>query len=187
MNGLEDIIRNALNEPETEVLHRILEMFEFFQKHQYLMTPQAISKKEETAKHEIWVVTNHLYNDTQDPETRESVKRNLKRGIRYRYFVDMRNPLIAKRIPEYKKLYAAWSDQYEFFRRSSGLFMPYDELVLYDPIEPNHMCGYAQMNYPIPGKEDDNLFLRLSDAHSLSIAFPLKSLVHKSRWKGSTK
>ena len=123
LKRMEEMILNAVNRGVTDLNSQVRGMFEIFQKQQYLLTPQAISLKEKTATSEIWVVTTHLYNDTQDPEIRESVKANLARGIDYKYFVDTKKTLINRRIPEYQKHYSEYSNRYEFIPLPAGLIM----------------------------------------------------------------
>jgi hypothetical protein len=178
LKRMEEMILNAVNMGMADLSKQVRDMLEVFQKQQYLLTTQAISLKEKTAVSEIWVVTTHLFNDTQDAEIRESVSSNLARGIYYKYFVDKCDPLIIRRIPEYEKLYAAHADNHAFIPLPTGLLMPFDELVLYDPIESNRIWGYAQINYTVPGKGEDNLFFRLSRPHAISIASSLRNLVY---------
>jgi hypothetical protein len=178
LKRMEELILNAVTIGLADLSKQVRDMLEVFQKQQYLLTTHAISLKEKTAVSEIWVVTTHLYNDTQDAEIRESVNSNLARGIYYKYFVDKNDPLIIRRIPDFERLYAAYADNYEFIPLPAGLFMPFDELVLYDPLESSRIWGYAQMNYTVPGKGEDNLFLRLSGTHSISIASSLRHLAY---------
>lgn len=176
LRRLQEMIRAALDRPLDDFRDQLRSMFEVFEKQQHLLTPETISWKEEMAVSEIWVVTTHLYNDTHDPEIRKSVKANLKRGIDYRYFVDTSKKLINTRIEEYRRLYAEYQDRYEFIVLPSGLIMPFDELVLYDPRERNRIWGYAQMNYGGSGKAEARLFLKLSQTNSISIAKDLEDL-----------
>lgn len=178
LKRLEQMILNAVNKGVRELDIHLKGMFEIFQKQQYMLTPDTISEKEKTAVSEIWVITSHLYNDTMDSDIRKSVHANLERGIDYKYFVDVSNPLIKRRIPEYEKLYSNFTGRYQFITLTAGLIMPFDEVVLYDPLEVNRIWGYAQMIYSVRGKGEDNLFLRLSGPHSISIASSLRHLAY---------
>lgn len=178
LRRMEEMILKAVSGPVDDFKQKLEELFEVFQKQQYLLTPKAISMKEALALTEIWVLTTHLYNDTKDPEFQAAVEGNLKRGINYKYFVDRRNPLIVRRLPEYEKRFAKFSERYEFITLPAGLLMPFDELVLYDPLETGRIWGYAQMKYPVHGRDDDNLFLKLSGQHSIAIADSLKPLAY---------
>jgi TIR domain-containing protein len=175
---LEEMIFKAVTMGIADLSKQVRDILEVFQKQQYLLTTHAISLKEKMAVAEIWVVTTHLYNDTQDAEIRESVNSNLARGIHYKYFIDKEDPLIIRRIPEFEKLYAVYAENYKFIPLPAGLLMPFDELVLYDPLELSRIWGYAQINYTVPGKGEDNLFLRLSSTHSISIASSLRHLAY---------
>lgn len=178
LRRLEEMILKAVSGAVDDFKGQLRGLFEIFQKQQYLLTPRAISVKEATALSEIWVVTTHLYNDTEDPEFQAAVEGNLSRGINYKYFIDRRNPLIARRLPKYEARFSKFSSMYKFIALPAGLMMPFDELVLYDPLEVGRIWGYAQMKYPVPGQDDDNLFLKLSGPHSITIANSLKHLAY---------
>ncbi|HEX3528801.1 MAG TPA: toll/interleukin-1 receptor domain-containing protein [Thermoanaerobaculia bacterium] len=178
LRRMEEMIQKSVSMAVDDFKGQLRGLFDVFQKQQYLMTPRSISVKETTAVSEIWVITTHLYNDTKDPEFQAAIDSNFGRGIRYKYFVDKRSPLIMQRLPDYEARFAKFSTMYKFIALPNGLVMPFDELVLYDPLEVGRIWGYAQMNYPVTGQDDDNLFLKLSTPHSISIVSSLRHLAY---------
>lgn len=175
-NELESLIDTSINRGMHRLKDELSAIVDMIQKHQHLLTPDAIAKKEQTAAGEVWVLTTHLYNDVEDKDIQRSVRTNFERGVSYVYFVPD-TQVIRRRMAQYENLYADYTTQWRFVRLVSGVFMPFDEVVLYDPLETARLWGYAQMKYPISGRQDDDLFLKLPDRNMVDMAKSLERLL----------
>jgi hypothetical protein len=133
-----------------------------------LMTPEIISIEEANAFDDIWVVSHSLHNDLYDDKIRSSIIKNLKKGIRYTYFVPTTR-LIERRQERFYKVYGNYYENVagtgadgnksgvgsslgsvRFVFLEAGVFMPFDELVVYDGESSTNRWGYIQMNYDRP-------------------------------------
>lgn len=133
-----------------------------------LMTPEIISIEEANAFDDIWVVSHSLHNDLYDEKIRSSIIKNLKKGIRYTYFVPA-TKLIERRRAQFDKEYSKYCSDtvnteakgnkpgtgssrggFKFVYLQAGVFMPFDELVVYDGESSTNRWGYIQMNYDRP-------------------------------------
>lgn len=124
-----------------------------------LMTPEIISVEEANAFDDIWVVSHSLHNDLYEEKICASIIKNLKKGIRYIYFVP-RTPLMQRRRGRFDGLYGKYIARNDavvddlgsvrFVFLEAGVFMPFDELVVYDGQSATNRWGYIQMNYDRP-------------------------------------
>ncbi len=135
-----------------------------------LMTPEIISIEEANAFDDIWVVSHTLHNDLHDEKIRNSIISNLKEGIRYTYFLPD-TPLIKERTIIFKQEFGEHcnkelnglsrkkkrkSGNFTFIPLEAGVFMPFDELVVYDGESSTNRWGYIQMNYDRPSGSNKN-------------------------------
>jgi len=125
-----------------------------------LMTPEIISIEEAKAFDDIWVVSHSLHNDLEDDKIVASINENLERGIDYTYFLP-KTPLIRKRRKKFEDKYRNYcspvnrqdrkskkeTGRIGFIPLDQGVFMPFDELVVYDAESATNRWGYIQMNY----------------------------------------
>lgn len=129
-----------------------------------LMTPEIISIEEANAFDDIWVVSHTLHNDLHDDKIRGSIIKNLQDGIRYTYFLPS-TKLIQERKFMFKEIFEQYcnrdleqasrkgkkkSGNFTFIDLEAGVFMPFDELVVYDGESTTNRWGYIQMNYDRP-------------------------------------
>jgi hypothetical protein len=144
-----------------------------------LMTPEIISIEEANAYDDIWVVSHTLHNDLHDEKIRGSIIKNLQEGIRYTYFVP-NTQLIAERKIIFEETYSEYCNQklekssrkrkkmsgnFSFILLEAGVFMPFDELVVYDGESSTNRWGYIQMNYDRPhgSNKDAGLVMKIPD------------------------
>jgi hypothetical protein len=149
-----------------------------FQKHQHLMAPDAISRKEQNVRSEVWVVTTDLHNDLFDTNFQQSVRANLSREIEYIYFVEESEYLRQRKL-KYTKMYREFNKFWRFVTLPAGVFMPFDEVVIYDARSVGQVWGYAQMKYVVEGRQSDDLFLKLPDRNVVDMARSLKLLLER--------
>lgn len=150
----------------------------------WIMSTEMIAVMEVQAKSEIWVVTTHLWNDVNDDKIRDSVKRNMQRGICYRYFV-RDSALMRTRIEEYTALYGTSKPKtrnYKFIIiRDSNMLMPFDEVVIYDGLDDLKRWGYAEMTY-----KEHAVFIKLGERNVMTMFAQLEKL-QAQRFKGNRK
>ncbi|MCH9648326.1 MAG: hypothetical protein K0U98_08810 [Deltaproteobacteria bacterium] len=119
-----------------------------------LMTPEIISVEEANAFDSIWVVSHSLHNDLYEEKIRSSIVKNLKKGIKYTYFLPA-TKLLLRRRDRFEARFSKfnWSENggsFTFIFLKEGVFMPFDELVVYDGESATNRWGYLQMNYDRP-------------------------------------
>lgn len=144
-----------------------------------LMTPELISLKEANAFDDIWVVSQSLHNDLYDPEIAESVKKNIgSKGIRYTYFVP-ESPLIQRKLEQLRPTFDEYLNKgkgtkgaYEIVFLEVGVFMPFDEMVIYDGENTPQRWGYFQMSHDRLNSE--RLFMKVPDRTLSSVIEYLK-------------
>ncbi len=176
---IQNMIQGAVDISIADLKTKISAIVNSMQKQQYILSPESIAIRESEALEEIWVLTNHLYNDTEDEKIKESVKENFRRGLTYTYFIT-KSELIKRRKRKFEKIFGPWKNQYNFIYLNKGMVLPFDEIVLYDPLDTPRVWGYFQIKYPIL-KNDDDLFLELSKSHRVGIAKDLQNLKNKKK------
>jgi len=117
----------------------------------HLITPRMVADKESKVKYDITVITKHLVNDTEDQEIRESVTKNLRRGINYTYVLVNPNKIVMKRLESYHKHHfegeGCNKNLVDFYEADEAFFMPSSEIVIYDPSDEGNQWGYFQQTY----------------------------------------
>lgn len=161
-----------------------------------LMTPEIISIEEANAFDDIWVVSHTLHNDLHDEKIRGSIIKNLQEGIRYTYFLPDTS-LIRERKIIFEETYGEYCDQkldkpsrkkkkisgnFTFIPLVTGVFMPFDELVVYDGESSTNRWGYIQMNYDRPSGSDKNtgLVMKVPDRTLSTIIEFLRAMKAKT-------
>jgi hypothetical protein len=165
-----------------------------------LMTPEFIHVEEAKAFDDIWVVTHTLQNDLYEEKISSSIATNLEKGIRYTYFVPD-TQLIRRRLPKFEQTYGRYrksngtesaqkegtggqTGSFEFIFLEAGVFMPFDELVVYDGESAIVRWGYIQMSYDRVGDTNDSgLLMKIPDRTLNTIVTFLRErrLVHQER------
>nr|VFJ60857.1 MAG: TIR domain-containing protein [Candidatus Kentron sp. DK] len=133
----------------------------------HILTPNMIAFKESHVEYEIYVMTKHLRNDTDESEIRDSVTKNLKKGIRYTYFV-FNKDIVMRNLKKYLEHHVGKmgcsEDNFNFYILPEYQVMTSSEVVIYDPMDPDNRWGYFQVRY---GKASDinsiDLFYEISD------------------------
>jgi hypothetical protein len=138
-----------------------------------LMTPEIIQIAEAQAFDDIWVVSHNLNTDLHNKEMGASIEKNLhEKGIEYTYFVP-NTTLVRRAIEKYHEQYGKLESgkaspvaveqllqgdrvevgrgAYKFRFLEAGVFMPFDELVIYDGENTGSRWGYLSMSYESTG------------------------------------
>jgi hypothetical protein len=137
-----------------------------------LMTPELIEVEEAKADDDIWVVSHTLHNDLHT-KIGNSVQRNLAQGgIHYTYFVPD-TELIRIRVKEFSEKFKKFckpiksengierQGTFRFIYLEKGVFMPFDEMVIFDAENPIRRWGYIQMSYDRVGTSE--IFMRVPE------------------------
>jgi hypothetical protein len=187
-HALREEFGRAFKEHIGPLSERIKQLAELTKAQDNLMTPEIISVKEADAFDDIWVASHSLHNDLYAEDISESIEKNLRSGIRYVYFVP-RTPLIEGKMRQFKKRYERFcsidasgdgphisdarsrrrdadrSGSFTFYHLDAGVFMPFDELVVYDGENPTHRWGYIQMRYDLAARSTngDGLIMKVPD------------------------
>lgn len=172
-----------------------------------LMTPEIISIEEGNAFDDIWVVSHSLHNDLFDTKIPAIIKKNLEKGIDYTYFVP-RTPLIKKRRKRFRGMFADYCEgdnaevddagnappeaepgRVRFIWLDAGVFMPFDELVVYDGESATNRWGYIQMSYERSKESntDSGLVMKIPDrtlSTIIEFLIELKRADEETRKKG---
>ena len=154
-----------------------------------LMTPELISLKEANAYDDIWVVSHSLHNDLHNEEIADSVKTNLTtKGIRYTYFVPNlpHTDLISRKIQKLRSTYEKHMEtasgplgSFEFFEMEANVFMPFDEMVIYDGESVSERWGYFQMSYD--NIETDRIFMKIPGRTLSTVVEYLKAVKNEGK------
>ena len=155
-------ISKALNRPIMQLLaksnRKLDKFFDYNNTSNILLAPHSIPYKEKTPKQEIWVISENLNNDLYEEAIAASVQSNMRdRGITYRYFVrkskkEYLSNLLNNRGPS--KL----DGKYHIVALPDNTFLPFEELVIYDPKNEELRSGYMQMTYD-DSKENKPVFV----------------------------
>jgi len=176
---LESLVAQAVDRGMRRMQEDLGAIVQIFQKHQHLMTPDVISRRERAVVSEVWVVTTDLHNDLYDKNIQASVRSNFERQIDYTYFLPPID-FLKQRQEKYEAMYVDFSKYWRFITLPAGVFMPFDEVVIYDARSVAHMWGYAQMKYVVEGRQDDDLFLKLPDRNIVAMAESLRRILEPS-------
>lgn len=137
-----------------------------------LMTPELIELKEAEAFDDIWVVSHSLHHDLHTEIAKSIIENLTLKGIQYTYFVPDTD-LIRRRVKQFDAKFGkhrGLSDKtpegkepgdYSFVYLPVGVFMPFDEMVIYDGDNATYRWGYVQMSYERSGSNE--LFMRVPE------------------------
>lgn len=155
--------------------------------HDHIFTPKTISIKEQEVGLDVYVVTKHLKNDTQDPAIRNNVKRNIdEEGIKYTYLV-FSSRAIDKELKEYYNYYVTKNgvslDNVTFYKAPKDFIMPSSEIVIYDPSDEHKKMGYFQVNYPKDQGNNQELFYAMPSSDINHVIYSLEKGIKEGRFE----
>jgi len=172
---LEEILSILRHEQRAELPAKLSKVLGFAKSQSHLLTPETIYVQEQNTLSDIWVVSWNLKNDLYNADVRESVRRNLKRGIAYKYFIP-NTELATQRCAQLKRIFDDTLSTITFVTITAEMIFPFDEIVLYDPTIITNVSGFAQMRYD----PESHVFLRIPDRQVVGLANTLQRLADTS-------
>ncbi|MDW3191644.1 MAG: toll/interleukin-1 receptor domain-containing protein [Cytophagales bacterium] len=172
----DDRLTKLIDSTMSGVEKRLSEVINAIAAKEHVLSPITIKFREQTVHKHVWVLTRFLYNDLNVEEIIDGVNANLKESRKYVYFIPKASDLAIDRAREYAELPGKkeFEGLYKFIEIDEDLVMPFEELVIYDPMESPRTWGYVQYSFQNDNQVED-LFLRLDKSLLTELVAKLKS------------